>query len=388
MQQTNSSGIVPRLWARLFGEQASRLSERLQPSHWLSYVLILSQSAAVLLVFGHAELPLLASPSWAIRSIAAMGLFVLVATVFAADMALLATLRRIPILARNRQRWALREHMAYTLFVLVTEAVTLGVVLSTLDADPLALISARPLIPPQGFAFHAQIVLRVCLISWSAIQLVIVRGKLPVLLSTLTSTGRELVGAHVEGRLAALDIRDISLPAAFRTYAAMSKPPRRIRTAFNGWLVRRELAQEAEEERQVQNVVSALEDLERRQRSEREDVPAIAPAEDAAEDFRPDRPPTGGGTPVAAPRKTSRQIRTPRRVLELPEPERRRTAARANARGSNRRSVRTASVEAKARAAWQPGMSVSQLERSAGISRNSAAKWARVLEAEAGQVAQ
>ena len=259
------SGILPRFWARIFGEDAKRLSERMQPSHWLSYVLILSQSAAVLLVFGHAELPLLGNPSWAISSIAALGLFVLVATVFAADMALLETLRRMPSLARNRQHWALREHSAYVLFVLVTEAVTLGVVLSTLDADPMALISPRPLIPPHGFTFHAQIALRVMLVSWTAIQLVIVRGKLPVLLSTLTATGREIVGAHVEQKLARLELGSIHLPAAFRTYAAMSKPPRRIRTFWNGWLVRRELAAEEEEGRQIENVVSALEDLEQRQ---------------------------------------------------------------------------------------------------------------------------
>jgi hypothetical protein len=41
----------------------------------------------------------------------------------------------------------------------------------------------------------------------------------------------------------------------------------------------------------------------------------------------------------------------------------------------------TASVEAKVRAAYIPGMSVSQLERAAGISRSAAAKYARLLGA-------
>lgn len=257
-------GILPRLWVRLFGSNTARLRERLQPAHWLSYVLIIAQSATVLLVFGHAEIPLLVSATLAVRLIAALGVFVLVASVFAADIAMLATLKRIPALARNRQRWQLREHVAYTLFVLATEAVTLAVVLAALDAAPAELISTRPLIAPGSGLFQAAIALRVLLVSWSAVQLVIVRGRLPVLLSTLTATGREIVGAHVERKLAALDIEGISLPAAFRTYAAMSKPPRRVPTWYNGWLVRRDGGAEAEEARQVSNVVDALDDLEMR----------------------------------------------------------------------------------------------------------------------------
>src|SRR5258708_3122214 len=165
---SESTGVVQRLMSHLFGSQASRLTERAAPAHWLSYVLILSQSAAVLLVFGHAELPLLGNPSWAVRAIAAMGLFVLLATVFPAAV--------------------------------------------------------------------------------------------PVLPATLTTAGRELVGAHVERQLSALDIAGVALPDPFRLYAAMARPPRSVRTPWNGWLVRRELAAEGEEERQTQNVVDALEE--------------------------------------------------------------------------------------------------------------------------------
>lgn len=48
----------------------------------------------------------------------------------------------------------------------------------------------------------------------------------------------------------------------------------------------------------------------------------------------------------------------------------------------SRKGVRTASVEKKARRVWQPGMTVTQLQRAAGISRTAAAKWGRVLTAE------
>lgn len=47
--------------------------------------------------------------------------------------------------------------------------------------------------------------------------------------------------------------------------------------------------------------------------------------------------------------------------------------------------IRTASVERKARRVWQPGMTVSQLQHTAGISHTAAAKWARVLRAESVQ---
>jgi hypothetical protein len=41
-----------------------------------------------------------------------MSIFLLVATVVAADLCLLATLRRVPVLLRNRQTWAPYEHLA------------------------------------------------------------------------------------------------------------------------------------------------------------------------------------------------------------------------------------------------------------------------------------
>jgi hypothetical protein len=85
-----SVGLVPRLLAAVFGERARRLTERATRAHWLSYLLVLSQSIAVVLVLGHAELPLLLGGSWAIRAMASMGVFVLVATVFASDLALLS----------------------------------------------------------------------------------------------------------------------------------------------------------------------------------------------------------------------------------------------------------------------------------------------------------
>ncbi|MBF6590686.1 MAG: hypothetical protein IVW57_09165 [Ktedonobacterales bacterium] len=115
------------------------------------------------------------------------------------------------------------------------------------------------------------------------------------------------------------------------------------------------------------------------------DTPPIAP-EAAQRDVQaqgepPTRPPTGGGTPVAAPVRTRRAKAAPVIRLATP-PESRRVAAQASAGGTYTRRVRTATVEAKARAAWRPDMSVGQFQRAAGISRSSAAKYRKVFAAE------
>jgi hypothetical protein len=105
-----------------------------------------------------------------------------------------------------------------------------------------------------------------------------------------------------------------------------------------------------------------------------------------------DKPPTGPGSPAAVP--TEPPVRTPpgrRRaaVLTLPDPDarpRRRAAASGHARARSKPRVRTpastTSVEQQARAAWQLGMTVSQLQVAAGISRNAASTWRRILAAE------
>lgn len=318
MENITSQGILPRLRALIWGDRAARLTESLTKTHWLSYLLIVSQSIAVVLVLGHAELPLLLTGSWAIRALASMVFFVLIATVFASDLALLETLRRIPVLKRNRQRWQHREHMLYVSFVLLVEASTYALTLAVLDRDPQALFSAKPLIPTSGPIFWSQVILRAALICWTAIQLVVIRQRLPVLLSTLTSTGKEIVGAKVEQQLAELDIAGVTLPDTFRTYAAMARPPRRIPTWWNGWLVRREIAAEAEEQRQVDNVVDALEDLERRRVRAASQPGAPAVRTDEQDNTRP---PTGGGSPSLA-RGYTRSSRTAPHVVTLAPLER------------------------------------------------------------------
>lgn len=407
MENTTNFGILPRLRAIVFGDRAARLTESLTRTHWLSYLLILSQSIAVVLVLGHAELPLLLTGSWAIRALASMVFFVLVATVLASDLALLETLRRMPVLKRNRQRWAHREHFLYVGFVLLVEASTYAVVLATLDRDPQALLSAKPIIPTSGPVFWMQVILRAVLVCWTAIQLVVVRGKLPVLLSTLTNTGKEIVGAKVESQLAELDIAGVTLPDTFRVYAAMARPPRRIRHWWNSWFADHDLAVEAEEERQVDNVVDALEELEKRraramhqapQNAILAEQPAETPAAQTAEPAPlhsdaepPTRPPTGPGSPSAQP------VRTPRRkapaVLRLePSPEMRKAAAQAKAKGTNGRGVRTripvANYEPQARAAWAEGArSVGKMERATGMSHTAAQSWVRTLKTEAAAMA-
>jgi len=252
-------GFFPRLWTRLFGAKTVRLTEELRAAHWLSYLLVLTQSAAAVLVLGHSELPLLfGSSGWVIQAIVALAVFVLAATVYAADMCLLATLKRISVLARNRSSAALWEHVLYVLFVLLVEGSTYAVVMATLDQNPQALLSPAPLFPNDGWLFAAQIGLRAVLVCWTTLQLYIVRRKLPPQLTTLLGKGKEIVGGHVEQQLSALDMSGANLAAAFQLYAAMSRAPRRASRWWNGWLVRLEDHHEREEERQTGLVVEAL----------------------------------------------------------------------------------------------------------------------------------
>jgi hypothetical protein len=256
-------GFFPRLWTKLFGPKTVRLTEDLRAAHWLSYLLVLTQSAAAVLVLGHSELPLLfGSSGWVIQAIVALAVFVLAATVYAADMCLLQTLKRIPVLARNRSGFALWEHVLYVLFVLLVEGSTYAVVMATLDQNPQALLSPAPLFPNDGWLFAAQIGLRAVLVCWTTLQLYIVRRKLPPQLTTLLGKGKEIVGGHVERQLGNLDMSGGNLAAAFNLYAAMSRAPRRARRWWNSWLVRLEEHHEREEERQTGLVVEALQSFE------------------------------------------------------------------------------------------------------------------------------
>lgn len=103
----------------------------------------------------------------------------------------------------------------------------------------------------------------------------------------------------------------------------------------------------------------------------------------------PDRPPTGPGSPIAARGKPTRAHTSHKApaVLHLtPETSARRAAAQARATRAHTPPhtppYSRESAEPKVRAVWRPGMSVTQLERAAGVARSTAHKWRRVLESE------
>jgi len=103
-----------------------------------------------------------------------------------------------------------------------------------------------------------------------------------------------------------------------------------------------------------------------------------------------DKPPTGGGSPLAVSTSKNLQPETPSepaRLHAVTTPRQAAASGRANRR--SRRGVRTpaktATVERQAREAYEPGMSVGELQKAAKISRNAAGKWRKVLLAEASQ---
>jgi hypothetical protein len=98
-----------------------------------------------------------------------------------------------------------------------------------------------------------------------------------------------------------------------------------------------------------------------------------APAHDAVE--RPPRLPTGGGTP-ARHDDASASVDVQTGIHVVPSPARRRKKT-----PTKRQGVITASAEERARRAWSPGMTVSELARQAQIGRSAASKYARLLAA-------
>ncbi len=390
-------GIFQRAGVALFGERTQRLRESTTGAHALSYLLVTVQSAAVVLALGHQQLQLLLSGDPTIVLIASLALFLLVASVVAADLCLLAVLSRLPVLARNRFTWSLIEHLAYLGFVLAVEGSTLALVLATLDTDPHALISSAPIIPAAGWLFGAMIAARAALTSWTAVQLWIVRGKLPPQWSTLLLEARELLGGKAQSAMSSLNLDGASLSALFNSYAQMSRPPSRVARWWNRGLIAREQAALAEEDRQREAVVKALSAF---------DAAGGAPPQSAngqsANGAHP-RPPTGPGTPSAAPASpleggeregganppAKRRRRADIHLVDPDAPKRRRTAASGRANGRSKAGVKTpldpAAAEAAARRVWQPGMSVGDLQAAANISRAAASKHRRILMAESGQ---
>jgi hypothetical protein len=90
--------------------------------------------------------------------------------------------------------------------------------------------------------------------------------------------------------------------------------------------------------------------------------------------------PAGPGTPIEA------SPAAPDDRAEASTPARLRAVSAPRSNGRTPRRVRTpaktATVERQVRAVWQPSMSVGALQKAAQISRNSAAKWRKVLLAE------
>ena len=96
-------------------------------------------------------------------------------------------------------------------------------------------------------------------------------------------------------------------------------------------------------------------------------------------DSDPTPPSTGPGSPSAAPAH-ERGVRTPSEPIPLRPPRTsrpRKVAARGHAKQD---------AEARVRSVWQPGMTITQLERAADVSRSTAHKWNRVIVGERQQV--
>jgi hypothetical protein len=258
IQPQPQSGLLRRAWVRLFGMRARQLAEERQPRSWLAYVLMGTQGAALVLVFGHAEIHWLEQRNAVMLAIVGLSLFVLVATAIAAQNCAISCMRRVGVLVRNGAMGSAAEHVAYIVFVLLLEILTYAVAIYVLETNPQALLSDQPIIPFGVAGMVATIVVRAIYIGWTEVQLQIVSRPLPPQWETFLDKGKRIVGGHGENLLEGMRPTSTDMAAVARAYAEMSKPPVRRKAWWNGWLIKRDEEYRAALEEQAKRVAEQL----------------------------------------------------------------------------------------------------------------------------------
>lgn len=260
---TPNDGRAVRAWRWLWGQRRKRLTEQEGRMSVSSLLLTISQSIALVLVFGHAEIPWLLSGNPGARLVAVASLSILIITAVAADTTMLKSLRRMSILRRNRQMGMWWEHFCYVGFVVGIEAVTFMTAIYVLDQDPAKLLSPEPLLPAVAIILFVQVGLRAALTAWTYIQSQLVAQKLPPVWETGMALGRELVGGHANEILESLHLENRDIAAVMNAFAQMSKKPKRRPTRWNAKARARDEQYEQELEQERQHVVHALQGLSR-----------------------------------------------------------------------------------------------------------------------------
>lgn len=259
--QGHSDGLLRRGWRRLFGYRATRLTETERPRSFMAYVLMGTQSAALVLVFGHSEISWLEARNPVMVGIVALSLFVLVATAIAAQNCAIACMRRVGILFRNGAYFAALEHVAYIMFVLIVEILTYGIAIDVLETNPQALLSDAPIIPFGATGFLATIALRAAYIGWTEVQLQIVSAPLPPQWETFMARGKEMIGGHGQTILENMHLSSTDLAAVARAFAEMSKPAVKRKAWWNGWLLRRDEEYRTALDEQARRVSDQLQEV-------------------------------------------------------------------------------------------------------------------------------
>lgn len=253
------AGAWGKLTTWLFGKKPERLKESEGHSSWIAYLIIIVQSAAMLLVAGRMEVQyVLGDQPLALKVISVMLLTLLLFTVWAADITALKSFLRIWPLLRNRQDSMAVMHVVYVAFVFAVEALTLGIVIYTADSNPQAFISNEPLIDPRTWVFLVLVLGRVLIATWTALQAQIVRQKIEPGMPALLTPVKETLGGKAAQAIAALEIAEDDIPALLEAYAHATRPMPRKRTWLNGWLIRREEEMQEKEDRHRDNLRDAL----------------------------------------------------------------------------------------------------------------------------------
>lgn len=160
----------PVPWWRRWGRDTS-LREAQDRVPALSFVLIITQSLAAAFALGSRSILIAAdgTVSPVVRLVGVALMAMIVAVVYAADTAMLRSIRRMTVLWRRHDWFMAGEHAVYILFTGIVEMLTLFRVITVFERDPLNFLTASGTQDTATITLLA--ILRVTLTFWTALQL-------------------------------------------------------------------------------------------------------------------------------------------------------------------------------------------------------------------------
>lgn len=272
-------------WLRRAFHRPARLKAPDEPTSWVGLLLVIVQSAALVLVFGHTEIFRLFAADMKTVAVAAISLFVLVASTFAGDVTVSKVMRRIGPLRRMQEEALAGWLIVYSVFILGVEGCTFAVALWAVEQRPDALFSQTPLLPNSGPLLALQIGLRALMLPLTFVMLQITASRLELGYEVAVVDARARVGGMMRETLAETTLEASSLGDLMAAWGRLNAPMPRKRTRWNGHAIARDEEYARRLQAQTESIVAAFTQLTRDRAAEAqaEAQRQIAAAEDAAQ---------------------------------------------------------------------------------------------------------